>query len=50
MSPKYKLVYFDTKGRGEPVRMMFAYKGIQYEDKRVSHDGDDWKELKPSKI
>jgi len=34
----YKLIYFDTRGRAEGSRLLFAYAGIPYEDIRVSHE------------
>ena len=45
--PNYKLVYFNSKGRAEVVRLMFAEAGIEFEDKRVQEE--DWPQLKPSK-
>ena len=33
-----KLIYFDTKGRGEPIRLILARKGIDFEDVRLSLD------------
>ena len=42
----YKLYYFPIKARGEPIRLLFAYKGIQYEDIRVPFD--KWAETKPN--
>jgi glutathione S-transferase len=47
MSPTLKLVYFDITGRAEPARLMFAYKNVKYEDKRVTQE--EWKTMKPSK-
>jgi glutathione S-transferase len=44
--PTYKYTYFNVKGRGETVRLCFAYAGIKYEDKRI--EGKDWPALKPS--
>ena len=34
----YKLYYFPSKGLAEPIRLLFAYKGIQYEDIRFTRD------------
>ncbi len=42
MPTKYKLYYYSGKGRGEPVRMIFAMAGVEYEDIRFEHD--EWLE------
>jgi len=41
----YKLYYFNMMGRAESARLMFAYKGVQYEDVRIEHE--KWPEWKP---
>lgn len=46
-NPKFKLVYFNVTALGEPLRFLFAYGGIEYEDVRV--DPADWPALKASK-
>ena len=40
MAPKYKLTYFDGRGRGELSRMLFKAKGVDFEDVRISFQ--DW--------
>ncbi len=43
---KMKLIYFDIKGAGEPIRLAAALNGVQYEDVRIKME--DWRnELKP---
>lgn len=46
--PTYKLIYFNTRGRGELLRFIFAQAGVEYEDYRVKYGGEDWPKLKPS--
>ena len=41
---KYKLFYFDARGRAELSRMLFALAHVDYEDIRV--DADEWANLK----
>jgi len=48
MSPKYQLSYFTARGAAEPARYMFAYLGIEFEDKRFDFTSDEWKTAKPS--
>uniref|UniRef100_A0A0N5AYE0 Glutathione S-transferase 1 n=1 Tax=Syphacia muris TaxID=451379 RepID=A0A0N5AYE0_9BILA len=43
---KYKLTYFNAMGRAELMRMMFALKGVEYEDVRISKE--DWPNMKPT--
>lgn len=45
-NPTYKLHYFNIMGLAEPLRLLFAYGGIEYEDIRVEFE--DWPTLKPS--
>jgi glutathione S-transferase len=42
---KYVLTYFDSRGRAEPIRLVFALAGVAYEDRGVK--GEDWPKLKP---
>lgn len=44
--PTYKLYYFNSKGRAEHVRWIFAQAGVPYEDVRI--DGAEWLEIKPT--
>ena len=46
--PKYKLIYFNSRGLTEPIRMIFAHCDVDFEDKRVT--SDEWKEMKPSEL
>ena len=43
----YKLSYFDIRGRGEYIRMLFAYADVEFEDERISYV--DWPNKKESK-
>lgn len=42
----YKLYYFKAKALGEPIRMLFAYGGIKYEDIRYERFTDEWPKIK----
>ena len=44
--PKYKLTYFNSRGKAETSRLVLAQAGMEYEDKRVTWD--EWQALKPS--
>ncbi|KAJ8021996.1 S-crystallin SL11 [Holothuria leucospilota] len=47
MPSSYKLIYFDRKGRAEPMRFLFVLAGVKFEDKRLALGGDEWKAMKP---
>lgn len=46
--PIYKLTYLDKQGKGEPIRLLLAYGGIDYEDVRV--EMDDIPKMRSSKF
>lgn len=41
---KYQLYYFDSRGRAEYARLVFAAAGVEYEDIRVSRE--EWPAMK----
>jgi len=43
----YKLNYFDVRGLGEVIRLVFAQAGVKYEDNRIALGNQDWKSLAP---
>lgn len=47
MAPQYKLTYFNLTGLGEPIRYLFSYGNIDFEDNRI--ELSDWPKHKDSK-
>ena len=45
MPANIKLTYFNFRGRAEASRLMLAYKGVDYEDNRITQE--QWAALKP---
>ncbi|XP_031631212.1 glutathione S-transferase-like [Contarinia nasturtii] len=45
-NPTYKLTYFNVKALAEPIRVLFAYGGIDYEDVRFQRE--EWPAIKPT--
>lgn len=49
--PKYRLVYFDVRALGEPIRWLFSYTKTPFVDERVDWDYPKWfTQTKKSKI
>ncbi|CAG2218742.1 HPGDS [Mytilus edulis] len=46
MPAKYKLSYFEERGRAEILRLLFAGAGQEFEDERLT--GDSWAAFKPN--
>ncbi|XP_057338639.1 glutathione S-transferase-like [Microplitis mediator] len=44
--PSYKLIYFNSRGRAEHIRYIFAHAGVDYIDERVPKER--WPEVKRS--
>lgn len=45
-SQKYKLIYYNARGRAEIIRFLFAHLEIPYEDKRLTFE--EWPSIKQS--
>lgn len=43
-NPTFKLYYFNVRALAEPIRLLFAYGGIKYEDIRVPRE--EWPAMK----
>ena len=46
--PSYKLHYFKATGRAETARMIFALKGVKFEDIRYS--SEEWQKVKAGQL
>ncbi|KAF5279378.1 hypothetical protein FQA39_LY05488 [Lamprigera yunnana] len=46
MAPTYKLIYFQAKAIGEPIRFLLNYGGIDFEDFRFERE--NWPQIKPN--
>ncbi|KAF5279374.1 hypothetical protein FQA39_LY05484 [Lamprigera yunnana] len=44
MAPTYKVSYFPLKALGEPIRFLFSYGGIEFED--IRYEFEEWPQLK----
>ncbi|KAG8036718.1 hypothetical protein G9C98_004040 [Cotesia typhae] len=44
--PKFKLTYFPSKALAEPIRFIFSYAGVEFEDHRFERD--NWLNIKPT--
>ena len=38
MASKPQLLYFDIRGRAEPIRLLLEYVGVSYEDKQITQE------------
>jgi len=45
---KVRLVYFNGRGRGEPIRIILSIGNVPYDDEIVTFE--EWPTIKPSKI
>jgi len=46
--PSYKLIYLNLRGLAEPIRLLFKYAEIKFEDVRISVE--EWPQHKDSKL
>lgn len=46
---RYKLLYFDVRGRGEIPRLLFHAAGVKFTDFRVTDEEKWYKHMKASK-
>lgn len=47
MSENYELLYFNKRGGGEIIRLVFVTAGVNFKDTRLNTD--EWLKIKPGK-
>ncbi|XP_072050737.1 hematopoietic prostaglandin D synthase-like [Amphiura filiformis] len=46
--PTYKLIYFNSRARGEVARLLFTLAHVEFQDIRLEYGSEEWLKMKPT--